>query len=135
MLFMNNNVSWIILSSCFHNSCFHEFHVLCFHEICDLFVRKWSSIFIFCSFCWDKSWKMIFMKFFYQNWCVFLYCCIQFSCSSFIFFSFDQKFKLFFLNLSSHVINQVNKIQVFFTFNNHEQWFRYLLFYQIMLWE
>ena len=132
---MNNNASWKILSSCFHNSCFHEFHIFYFHEICDLFIRKQLSIFIFYLFCWDRLQEVIFMKFFYQNQYVFFYHHIQFSCSSFIFFSFDQKFKSCFLSSSSHVINWVNKIWAFFIFNSHEQQFRHLLFYQIMLWE
>ena len=125
ILFINNNASCFF---CLCELCVHD----SFYKLC---IRKQSLILFFYSFSWDKSWRMIFINFFYQNWCIFLYHCVQFSCSLFIFFSFNQKFKSHFLSLLFHVINQVNKIQVFFTFNNHKQWFRYLSFYQIMLWE
>ena len=70
---MNNNVSWTVLSSCFCNLCLHEFHILfCFHEIHDLFIRKWLFISVFYSFYWSRLWEIIFMKFFHQNWCIFI---------------------------------------------------------------
>ena len=124
-VFQSKLKSWFLLILCFFYFC----------RIWSLFVREWSSIFIFCLFYWSRLWEMIFMKFFYQNQSVFFYCCVWFSCSLFVFFSFDQKFKLCFLNSSSHIVNQVNKIQIFFTFNSHRWWFKHLLFHQIMLWE
>ena len=50
----------MILSSCFHDSCFH-----------DLCIRKQLSIFFFYSFSQSRLQRMILMKFFYQNKCIF----------------------------------------------------------------
>ena len=91
MLFQNNIASWVILSSCFHD--------LCFHDSC---IRKQLSILFFYLFNQNRLWRMILMKFFYYY--------IWFSCSLFIFFSFDQKFKSCEFHVSFHVINQVDKV-------------------------
>ena len=109
MLFLNNNASWTILSSCFCD--------LCLHDSC---VRKQSSILFFYSFSQSRLWRIILMKFFYQNRCIFLYYHVQFSCFLFIFFLFDQKLKSCEFHVSFHVVNQVNKIQVFFILNDHK---------------
>ena len=39
--------------------------------LCKLCVRKQLLIFFFYLFSWDRSWRIILMKFFYQNWYVF----------------------------------------------------------------
>ena len=61
MLFMNNNAS---CSFCLHELCVHD----SFHESC---IEKQLLILFFYLFNQDRSQRMIFMKFFYQNWCVF----------------------------------------------------------------
>ena len=123
MLFMINNVSY---SFCLCESCVYDL----FHELC---IRKQSSILFFYSFNQNKLQRMILMKFFYQNQCIFLYYCVQFSCFLFIFFSFDQELKLCEFHVSFHVINQVNKIWVFFIFNTYKLWWWHLSVNQIIL--
>ena len=42
--------------------------VICFMNY---ILREQLLIFFFYSFSWDRLWRIIFMKFFNQNWCVF----------------------------------------------------------------
>ena len=93
--------------------------VSCVHVSC---IRWQSFVFFFYSFSQNKLWEMIFMKFFQFFRSIFLNHCVWFSCSLFIFFSFDQEFELYELYISFHVINQVNKIQIFFIFNDYKLW-------------
>ena len=65
--------------------------VLCVHVLC---IRWQLFVFFFYSFSWDRLWEMIFMKFFQFFESIFLNHCVWFSCSLFIFFSFDQEFDI-----------------------------------------
>ena len=119
---------WLWLKSSF----FSDLSVFMIHVSC---IRKQLLIFFFYLFNQNKSWRIILMKFLYQSECIFLYHHIWFSCSLFIFFSFNQKFKSCEFHVSFHVINQVNKVQIFFIFNNHELWWQHLSADWIIFWK
>ena len=76
-------------------SFFSDLSVSCFY---DLHVKKQLSIFFFYSFSQNKLWKMILMKFFYQNKCVFFIIVYSFH----VFCSYS-----FYLIRSSNCVNFV----------------------------
>src|SRR6266496_2812825 len=116
MLFMDNNAS---CSSCLRGSCVRG----SFRGSC---IRGQSSIPFFYPSSRGRPRRMVFMEFFYQNWCVFLYRRVRFPCSSFVSFPFDQEFESCGFRVPFHVINRVNKVRAFFIFNNRGLWWRHL---------
>ena len=103
----------------------------CVHVLC---IRWQLFVFFFYSFSQSRLWEMIFMKFFQFFRDIFLNHCVWFPCSLFIFFSFDQEFELCGLRVSFHVINQVNKIRVFFVFDDCRLWWWHLPADWVVLW-